>query len=82
MKRIKKPVGWFSVFVFWFLGALLLLKIWNYQKSLPDPLGSYVEFSVMFLVTFYVLALSPIKYCVDCFLCRCGLVEETNQTFQ
>jgi len=52
-----------------------LRKIWIYQKSLPDPLGSYIEFSIMFLVTFHVLALVPIKRCVDWFLWRSGLVR-------
>jgi hypothetical protein len=82
MKKIYKPVGWCAVFAFWLLGALLLLKIWNYQKSLPDPLGSYIEFAVMFLVTFYVLALFLIKHCVDWFLCRCGFSMDTNRSFQ
>ena len=76
MKEITRTVGWCAVFGFWILGAFLLLKIWNYQKSLPDPLGSYIEFSVMFVVTFYVLVLFPIKHCVDWFLCRCGLCDE------
>ena len=82
MKRIKKPVGLCIVFTFRILGAFLLLKIWNYQKSLPDPFGAYIEFAVMFLVTFYVLALFPIKHCVDWFLCRCGLFEDRNRSFQ
>ncbi len=47
-----------------FLALSLLLKMWSWQESLPDPLGSYIEFSVMFLLTFYVLALLPIKHCV------------------
>ena len=64
------------------MGAFLLLKIWNYQKSLPDPLGSYIEFPIMFLVTFYVLVLFPIKHCVDWFLCRSGFVEKTSQGIQ
>jgi len=76
MKEITRTVGWCTVFVFWVMGAFLLLKIWNYQKSLPDPLASYIEFSVMFVVTFYVLVLFPIKHCVDWFLCRCGLCDE------
>jgi hypothetical protein len=82
MQRIQKPIGWCTVFVFWILGALLLLKIWNYQKSLPDPIGSYIEFTIMFLVTFYVLALLPIKHCVDWFFCRCGLLADSNGGLQ
>jgi len=81
MKEITRTVGWCAVFAIWALGASLLLKIWNYQKSLPDPLGSYIEFAVMFVVTFYVLALFPIKHCVDWLLCRCGFCEETSRSF-
>lgn len=36
------------------LGVFVLLRILNYQKSLSDPLGSYIEFATVFLVTFYV----------------------------
>jgi hypothetical protein len=82
MQKIKKPVGWYAVFAFWVLGALLLRQISNYQKSLPDPFGSYIEFAIMFLVTFYVLALFPIKHCVDCLLRRCGLSTVTGQSIQ
>jgi hypothetical protein len=82
MQRIKKPFGWCTVFAFWVLGALLLRAVWIYQKSLPDPLGSYIEFAIMFLVTFYVLALFPIKRCVDWFLCRCGLFAGANESLQ
>ncbi len=67
MKKSQSSIGWCAVFVFRVLGALLLLKIWNYQKSLPDPIGSYIEFSAMFVLTFYVLVPFPIKHCVDCF---------------
>ena len=70
MQKTKKIMGWCAVIIFWVSGAVLLWRIWNYQKSLPDPIGSYIEFSVMFLVTFYVLALFPIKSCVDWFLNR------------
>jgi hypothetical protein len=59
-----------------------LRQIWIYQKSLSDPLGSYIEFLIMFVVTFYFLVLFPIKHCVDWFLSRCGLVEKTSQGFQ
>jgi hypothetical protein len=79
MQKIRRTLGWCSVFIFWAWGAVLLWQIWNYQKSLSDPIGSYIEFAIMFLVTFYVLALFPIKSCVDWFLCRCGLSAVTNQ---
>jgi hypothetical protein len=82
MKKMRRPICWCVVFVFWVLGAFLLLKIWNYQKSLLDPLGSYIEFSVMFAVTFYILVLFPIKHCVNWFLCRCGFSADTNGGFQ
>jgi hypothetical protein len=52
---------WCAACVFWGSGAFILWRIWNFQKLLPDPLGSYIEFTIMFLATFYVLALLPIK---------------------
>ncbi len=79
MKKMRKPLGWCAVFIFWGLGALLLWRIWDYQKSLPDSLGSYIEFTVIFLVTFYGLALFPIKYCVDRFCSLFGLPLVTNE---
>lgn len=82
MRKIKRPVCWCAVFAFWVTGALVLLKIWNYQKSLPDPIGSYVEFLLMFLVTFYVLALLPIKHCVDWIMGRLELFGDANKSFQ
>ncbi|MDR3554970.1 MAG: hypothetical protein P4L55_09470 [Syntrophobacteraceae bacterium] len=54
-----------AALVLWGLGAVLLLGLWNYQKSLSDPLGAYIQFSLMFLATFYVLAFFPIKECLD-----------------
>ncbi len=63
MQRVTKSIGWCVAFTLWLLGAFILLKISNYQKSMPDPL----------LVTFYILALFPIKYCLDLFLRRRGL---------
>jgi hypothetical protein len=82
MQKRRRPLGWCAVFTLWVFGALLLRHIWNYQKSLPDPLGSYIEFTIMFLVTFYVLALLPIKSCVDWFLRRYGLPSAVNQDFE
>ena len=78
MEKLRKPLGWCVVFIFWGLGAVLLWRIWEYQKSLPDPLGSYIEFTVMFFVTFYVLALFPIKHWVDRFFSLLGLSVATN----
>jgi dolichyl-phosphate-mannose--protein O-mannosyl transferase len=80
--KVQRSVGWCAVFALWVLGALLLLKIWNYQESLPDPIGSYIQFTVMFLATFYFLALVPIKRCVYWFFCRCRLFEEPNRGLQ
>ncbi|MGO9311712.1 MAG: hypothetical protein ACLQDI_03135 [Syntrophobacteraceae bacterium] len=62
---MQRFVGGCTIFALWGLGAFLLLKIWIYQESLPDPLGSCIEFAVMFPVAFYVLALFPIKHCVE-----------------
>ncbi len=78
MKRIKNPVCWLAVFALWALGAVFLLEVWNYQKALTDPLGSYVEFSVKFFVTFYLLALLPIKRCVNWIVSRSGFFEDRD----
>ncbi len=75
MQKIVKSVDWCAVFAFWILGAFALLKMWKFATSLPDPLGSYIEVTVMFLSTLYVLALFPIKHCVDWIFGRCGLIE-------
>jgi len=60
MQQGTKSIGWCTAFTFWVLGAFILLKISSSQKSMPDPL----------LVTFYILALFPIKYCIDRLLHR------------
>ncbi len=67
MKSRKELCCRISTLALWSLGAMVLLKIWKYQKSLSDPLGAYVEFTLMFLTTFYVLALFPIKLFLDKF---------------
>ena len=72
MKNRRELLDWCAVFVFWGLGALILWRIWNYQKSLPDPLGSYIEFTIMFLATFYAMALLPIKHWVGRFFSLLG----------
>jgi len=80
-KKCKNPSSG-ALFLFsGFWELFLLLKIRNYQKLLSDPLGSYIEFLVMFVVTFYVFVLFPIKHFVDWFLCRCGFSADTNQDF-
>jgi hypothetical protein len=53
----------------WAMGAISLWKLWQFQKGLPDPTGSYIEFSLMFIITFYVLMLIPIKYVVNSVFC-------------
>ncbi|HYA43775.1 MAG TPA: hypothetical protein VEF34_20935 [Syntrophobacteraceae bacterium] len=68
-----------AVFVFWACGAFILWRIWNFQKSLPDPLGSYIEFAVMFLTTFYVLALFPMKRWADRFFFAIGAPVADNE---
>lgn len=70
MLRMRNTCSWCLTLFFWVSGALLLQQIWNYQKTLSDPLGSYIEFATMFFVTFYVLALFPIKHYVDWLLRR------------
>lgn len=70
MKKMKELCCCCAALIFWGVGAILLRQIWNYQKSLPDPLGAYIEFIIMFLATFYILALFPIKRCVNRFFDR------------
>jgi len=82
MKTMRSAISWCAVFALWALGALFLLKIWNYQKSLPDPLGSYIEFSIMFLITCYAFALLPMKHWLDWFFSRRGLADEMNRSSQ
>ena len=65
MKSMRNSLSWGIALVMWVLGALLLWELWQIQKTLPDPLGSYIEFTVMFIATFYILALIPFKYCAD-----------------
>lgn len=65
MKNAKELFCCFSAVILWGLGAGLLLVIWRYQQALPDPLGAYIKFTLMFVATFYVLALFPIKHCLD-----------------
>lgn len=67
-----------TALLLWSLGAVLLWEMWRYQESLSDPLGAYIQFTVMFLATFYVLALFPIKHCLDRFLFRSGPPTESH----
>jgi len=71
MQEALKSIRWCAVFALWALGAFILRQLWNFQKSLPDPFGSYIEFTIMFLATFYFLILFPIKHCIDWLLRRC-----------
>ena len=77
MKDKKELCCRCATYIFWGLGALFLLRIWHYQKSLPDPLGAYIQFTVMFLATFYVLALLPIKHYINRLLSRMWASPET-----
>ncbi len=79
MNKIKNPVCWLAGFTLWALGAILLAALWNYQKALSDPLGSYLEFSIKFFVTFYLLFLLPIKRCVNWFFSRSGIFEDNDR---
>lgn len=76
MKNKKELCCRCTALVLWGLGALILQEIWKYQKSLSDPLGAYIQFTVMFLATFYVLAFLPIKQCLDRLFRRTGTSME------
>ncbi len=69
MPSLKCILIWSFTWALWALGALFLWKMWQFQKSLPDPIGSYVEFMLMFVMTFYVLVLIPIKWAINMFFC-------------
>jgi hypothetical protein len=62
MQTIKCVLTWSITLAIWAMGAVSLWKIWQFQKALPDPVGSYIEFTLMFIITFYLLMLIPIKY--------------------
>ncbi len=70
MKNMRNSLSWGFALVIWFFGALLLWKTWKFQKTVPDPLGSYIEFTVMFVATFYILILIPLKYYSDKIFCH------------
>jgi hypothetical protein len=65
MSFFRYHIRWIVVWAIWSLGGLFLWILWNLQKSFPDPLGSYIEFALMFVFTFYPFALVPIKSAVD-----------------
>jgi hypothetical protein len=79
MKDRKELCCRISTLALWSLGAVVLLKIWRYQKSLSDPLGAYVEFTLMFLATVYVLALFPIKLFLDRFFSHRIFIARTDR---
>ncbi len=70
MQTIKCMLIWSITLVLWAMGAISLWKLWLFQKALSDPIGSYIEFSLMFVTTFYVLALIPIKYVINAVFCN------------
>jgi hypothetical protein len=72
---------WCVAFVFWGSGAFLLWRLWNFQRSLPDPLGTYIEFTIMFLATFYVLVLFPVKSWVNWLFSSAGIRAASNKRF-
>ncbi len=57
----KNILSWALSLTVWTAGAIILWRVWIYQKTLPDPLGSYIEFTVMFITTFYIFVLILIK---------------------
>lgn len=61
----KNIIGWLLAITIWGSGAVILRTLWLYQKTLPDPTASFIELTVMFISTFYILALFPIKDTVD-----------------
>lgn len=65
MQQGKCRWKWSIILIVWLGGAYLLWLVWQYQKKLNDPAGSFIEFSIMFVGTFYVLVLIPIKCGVD-----------------
>lgn len=71
MNRARVSFSWIVSCVLWSAGVFLLWKAWKYQKTLPDPVGSFIEFTVMFVATFYIFMLIPIKCRMDdLFRCR------------
>ena len=77
--KIRRPLYWCAAFGLWVSGAFVLTKMWSYQKLLPDPLGSYIEFTLMFVITFYVLAIFLIRHCLDYFIRRCSFPADADQ---
>ncbi|MCE5335056.1 MAG: hypothetical protein LLG06_10780 [Desulfobacteraceae bacterium] len=61
----RNLLSWCLSLALWTIGAILLWKAWIYQKALPDPLGSYIEFGIMFVSTFYILVLVVIKTLIN-----------------
>ncbi len=70
MQSTRNLLGWCIALAIWISGAVGLWKIWQFQKSLQDPLGSYLECALMLASTFYVLLMFPIRFCVNRLLCR------------
>ena len=81
MEKIRRYLEWSVIFTLWVSGAVLLWELWKYQRTLPDPIGSCIEFAVMFAATFYVLILFPIKHCVGWFLCRIWVSDMSQHSF-
>jgi len=79
--RKKEFWVWSAAFTIWIVGALILRRVWVYQRMLSDPIGSYIEFSIMFLATFYVFALFPLKRRVDRFFALIGFSVADNEGF-
>jgi hypothetical protein len=46
MRKVLKSMRFCAILALWAQGAFVLRQLWNFQKSLPDPLGSYIEFSM------------------------------------
>ena len=65
MPQIRQIVSWVITGIIWGMGAVLLGKAWVFQKSLSDPISSYLEFTLMFVITFYPLVLFAVKSLVN-----------------
>ncbi len=65
MNCTRNILGWMITMTIWTFGAVILWVIWQYQKTMADPAASFIEFTIMFVSTFYILALVPIKDIVD-----------------
>ncbi len=65
MNVTRNSLGWLVTMTIWIIGAVILWAVWQYQKTMADPAASFIEFTIMFVSTFYILTLVLIKDTVD-----------------